>query len=666
MANLVSLQAESSPDAGSVTDWISAICSAVGAAVAVITVITVYVAARQLLTEHKAYQLGLAEDTLGPWHKKVKTKSLFGLQQQVSTPNITLPLLMKNNWRPTIDRPTEANCKPGGSLRDIEGAPAKASWVNFAEVLGIGPQDENLYHMSTQASLVNGIVPMRWEGKDLVGICTMLGYQSCEDKPSFKTPMPLPMQWSGPLGWLQFRPSADGCIVEFRRRGRIDNQLSPKLHDFYDGIAYQPEDHCLRSRLWRSINGMLLKNGKALYVGGADREDIGRTIKNTLQELQGKMGEFEGFLKKLHPGDHPTQETHANREMDNALFDELMGGDFSPEQIAQKLQLDGVNKAKPYTGKENKEETSHIPDFLQDIEKKVGAKEILMPCRGLLSTVVEGELAHSRGLNISDSVEYHRKFMTLEEADISSTKFGYNLGDLYMDDGLLPLFKEAMELLRPDGYYFTTTKMLAADVHNVYKHAEELTDKDHKIWIFPAFDLSAWNRVASSHRSETLHFAMMLCNEFQYIRKHNRATYTVGDMVAVAKASRSLRNLHQAPDLTWALLICPDLFNDLAHAFEAMTDLSAFNDSLSKPVRCQGGELDCAELMERCAVSDALDEKPASKSYKTPLCGDGEYSGSQMLAAFMDVLMTYYWTEKSWISDVGLYDTVIPPTITMC
>jgi hypothetical protein len=27
-----------------------------------------------------------------------------------------------------------------------------------------------------------------------------------------------------------------------------------------------------------------------------------------------------------------------------------------------------------------------------------------------------GELAHSHGLNISDSVEYHRKYMTLEEA----------------------------------------------------------------------------------------------------------------------------------------------------------------------------------------------------------------------------------------------------------
>jgi hypothetical protein len=137
-------------------------------------------------------------------------------------------------------------------------------------------------------------------------------------------------------------------------------------------------------------------------------------------------------------------------------------------------------------------------------------------------------------------------------------------------------------------------------------------------------------------------------------------------MVAGAKASRSLCDLRQAPDLTRVLLICPDLFNDLAHAFEAMTYLSAFDDSLSKPVRYQGGDLECAKLIERCAASDISNEKPMSKSYKTPLCGDGEYSGSQMLAASMDVLVTYYWTEKRWVSDVGLYDDVIPPTITMC
>jgi hypothetical protein len=220
IANLVYLEAESRADAGSITDWISAICSAVGAAVAVITVITIYVAARQLLTEHKAYQLGLAEDTLGPWHKNVKTKSLFGLQQQVSTPNITLPLLMKNNWRPTIDCPAWPIYKPGSYLRDVEGAPAKVGWVNFAKSLGIGPQDENLYHMGTQPDLVNDIVPMRWEGIDLVGICTMLGYQSYEDEPSFKTPMSLPMQWSGP--W-------DGCSSA---RAQTAASLS-----FEDGVA---------------------------------------------------------------------------------------------------------------------------------------------------------------------------------------------------------------------------------------------------------------------------------------------------------------------------------------------------------------------------------------------------------------------------------------------
>jgi hypothetical protein len=63
-------------------------------------------------------------------------------------------------------------------------------------------------------------------------------------------------------------------------------------------------------------------------------------------------------------------------------------------------------------------------------------------------------------------------------------KFSYNLGDLYMDDELHPVFKEVMGLLRPDAY-LTTTKMLVTDVLNVYKHAAELGGQGRQTLDFP-------------------------------------------------------------------------------------------------------------------------------------------------------------------------------------
>jgi hypothetical protein len=248
-----------------------------------------------------------------------------------------------------------------------------------------------------------------------------------------------------------------------------------------------------------------------------------------------------------------------------------------------------------------------------------------------------------------------------------------------MDGTLLGHFKDAMELLRPDGYYFTGTHLLVLDVDDIYQHVKQLTDLSEKLRIFPNFELDGWP--ATIKNKEPLHYAMMLCNEFQYIRKHNRATFTVADMVAVAKASKSLRRVHDAPDLAWALIVCPALLSDLAEAFEVVEDLNVFNDP-NTTIRCQGGKLNCTSLLRKCkvrkpsspaistsATSSIIPETepdPVECIYETPLCKDGEFTASRLLAAFMDVMVTCYWIEKRWISDVGMYDAAIPPTITMC
>jgi len=71
---------------------------------------------------------------------------------------------------------------------------AAVSWVNLLQALGLGPKDSQYYQLQTEPELVNGMVPMRWKGRDLAALCSILGFQSFENKPCCKSPMPLPMQ----------------------------------------------------------------------------------------------------------------------------------------------------------------------------------------------------------------------------------------------------------------------------------------------------------------------------------------------------------------------------------------------------------------------------------------------------------------------------------------
>lgn len=160
------------PEPPSATDWVSAISSVVAVAFAVLAVATVYVAARQLLSERREYQLGLSLGALGPWQTKVKTRRLVGLK--IATPLVSIPVLLKQNWDPELTWPAgfaglESDAsRIGVGSSDSEKAPVKASWVNFLQALGIRSTDQSLYRMQEQSGLVNGIIPMRWAGKDLV------------------------------------------------------------------------------------------------------------------------------------------------------------------------------------------------------------------------------------------------------------------------------------------------------------------------------------------------------------------------------------------------------------------------------------------------------------------------------------------------------------------
>lgn len=592
---------------------------------------------------------------------------------------------------------------PQDGKTDPEKALAKASWVNFLTAIGVKLDDQNIYQMSAQPNLVNGIVPMRWEGKSLVAICSLLGFQSSKKRLSFKEPIKLPMQWTGPLGWLQFREGPDGCIVEYRRRAFIADQINPEVHSFYKPVPQQTDDHGFVARLWRSINGMIIGDKKALYLGGTDERSESRAKRRRAGENLEKTGsdgsrlDFDVLMKGktgalTERRDLSTASTAVatpqtlatplipeagvKKREDDDLFEDLMKTP-SKDDVMKKLRTPQNPKGKDELDLETEldAELGGLRDMLRRMrEKRLGKMEVFVPCEGLLSVVVQGELANSRGLSIRDCAEYSRAYVDYNDVDQNITP--YCLGDLFMDEDLLRLMKQAVGFIKPDGFYFTPTKWLASDVGEVYRHVNRVCENPkNEEAIFPKLKLEDWPRDCKDR--EYLHHTMVLCNNLQHIRLHGRAYFTIGDMVVIGKASRGLPKVD---DLVWSMLISPDLFNDLNRAFNRSIEKFKARggwDFLNANVRCSKGILKCTDLMKSCEVSRDDDIKyataastPPAKTdpmeYIVPLCSDGTFRGSQVLASFLDVLVTHFWVEKSWITDVESYDHAIPQTITMC
>ncbi|KAK0753006.1 hypothetical protein B0T18DRAFT_451429 [Schizothecium vesticola] len=584
------------PDSSSTTDMVSAISSVIAVVFALVTVVTVYVAARQLLSERCEYQMGLSLDALGPWHTKIKTRRLLGLQQQIATPVISVQTLLKQDWNPDLTLPAGFAGLEDGSRIDSERAPAKASWVNFLQALGIQPADESLYRMHDQSVLVNGIILMRWAGKDLVSVGTILGFQSCDEEPNLRNPMRLPMQWHGPPGWLQFRQSPEGCVAI---------RLSRGLHEYYARLPRPSEPHLLRARLWWTVGAMLVREDKALFISGVDGRNRPRAEPTMMPEKEADPDSNRPHRLKPQKPDKATAS--------NILFSNLMRSQNPGERTARWLETtqpgsgadDLHNGEPPYPwgpgpwgpwGKWRKEE---------------GRMLVLYSSPGELYSVLEGELIASRGLHIKGCLEYCRIFV--DHSKEAHEKFEYRLGDLYMDRTLLGLLKDAMTLLKAEGYYFTPNKKLAWDVDHILGH--------DNCFILPLDDVALFQ-----------------------------------------KASYTLREKgHAHPDLVWAIVVCPKLYEDLADFFHKMECLSALGNFVS----CTREVLDCTALMAANQTEDS-EVMDNTREYSIPLYEDGRFSSSELLAAFIDLTVTAFWVNKRWISSVWAYDPLIPSTVTMC
>ncbi|KAI1462796.1 hypothetical protein F4805DRAFT_10421 [Annulohypoxylon moriforme] len=641
----------------SAPDWISSISSLVAAFIGIVTLLTVYIGAMQLLSQNRMYRIGLSRRSLGPWRPMAARSTLFGLQRRIFAPSVSLNALVKQKWKPNLVFPagfSRTGCPERGDY-----VQAKTTWVNFLQALNLSPDDEGLFEMQDTAELVNGIVPMHWTGQDLVGFCSILGFQSHESSPSFKSPMPLPMQWSGPLGWLQFRSSANGCIAEFRRRMDLKNQILADLHNQQRHRIgdLTPESHSFDSRLWNSISGFSLQDGQYLYLGGTDRHTRPQEIEDN--ELMTELQMHKYF----------TTNDLSDEEITRKLFGKK--GDL-PKALRRDVETRGI-------GRSQRPHEKDIPDFLdlgdRDAADPSGPsrKQILRPCRGLLSVSVQGELAYNRGLNIENCKEYDRKYVQAE--DIDHQKYPYNLDDLYMDSKLLQLMKKALLLLRPDGFYFSPTYHLYSDLFHIYRHVENQSNKvkeffpEHSIPPTSSSNQTKGPSTCSSACSlnnnySCIYFAMTLCNNLQGTRKTARACFTVDDMRLLALAASDLKKFLSpkmnldGQDLVWAFIYSPKFFDDILESLKT----ASFPQFLEAKATAKGGILDCAALLP---TGDGQDDNEKTTSYEIPEVTDAEFTGAQVLASLSIILITYFWIEKRWPTDVAAYEWTMPQNVLM-
>jgi hypothetical protein len=682
------------PEAASTTDWISATSSVLAAVIALITLFTVYVAALQLISQRRKNRHGLSSLYLGPWRSKVVSSSLFRLQTTISTPTVSLSKLRSQKWQPRFVFPAgfERAFVRRKSILDLEKTTEvmlpRANWVTFLQSLGLTPETDTLYDMQFESELIGGTVPMRWRGPDLAAICSMLGFQAAGERPEFREPMPLPTMWSGPLGYLQFRAGFEGCVVEFRRRNDTVHQLGSRFHGHYQG---QFITESMTPQLCHSVGTFCVeKNGrKTLFFIGEALSDT--WLEFIFSSLDTKSDAKKNDNSKGGNG-RGTPTTEDRGPLDEAL-QELETASMTSDQILEKVWGLPPKHEKPTAGPEAAGVRSELLDsILEEARKKEQRKRnlrtIIEPSPGLLSVLAVGELAASRGFPLSDCIEYHR--LLVHTSNIDKEAYPFTLGDFRMDRDGLELMQNAVLNVKPHGFYFSPGYLLASDLNDIYDHVrKELRNRKQ---FFPGVSVAGWQ----GHPE--LYWGAELLNEMQRLRLTAQTTFSVNDMGilshAVARVSGACDAAKHA-ELVWAMIVCPNLFTHLAKFCRTAT-AGEFKNFLGGSARTDKERMDTSGLPhlskdEKGAGDDDNDyngdedndgyaadpdddilsdteaegRRVRAGRYAVPLCVDGDYSGVQLLGAFIDVCLRYCWIEKCWRTNVQHYGAAIPPTVLM-
>jgi hypothetical protein len=573
---------------------------------------------------------------------------------------------------------------------------ARTSWVNFMQAIGISPDNETLFEMQFESALLNGMVPMRWRGPDLVGLCSMLGFQTSEQKPEFHTAMRLPIQWNGPLGYLQFRAGFEGCVVEFRRRAVLGDELPLKFHKYYKNR--EPfADSTLVSRLCYALGGFSVeKDGKRelFFIGSCDYESTLEMLLAGLekrkdgdngQDEEGKKTDQEEEGKEKDKAERRDSFDSMDDDMDD-IFKELEIKSLDDDEILEKVwgvPMDESRRRRGLGPKKGEIRSELVKNVAEENRKKKrkekGLVDVIKTSPGLLSIAIQSEMACSRGLDLTNCLEYDRAFVLEDMVDDAT--YPHRLGNMAMSLETLKLFKDAMLALKPDGFYFSPTGTLSADVNDVYRHVKSKVAKLAR--ITPETAQAEWKGF------DELYWASEMCNSIHLIPRKARIVLSVADMGLMAKACASLHEFIKptGQDLVWAMLVCPKLFSRVSASVGKMS-ATEIKTTLKKTVNIKNENLDCTALMgpdvvgsekafvgtttaergDKGADSDESDDENEDENshiFAVPLCSDGEFSTAQLVAAFVNVCLTFYWLERKWVSDVSMYSAAIPPTVMM-
>ncbi|KAG0640744.1 hypothetical protein HOY80DRAFT_785304 [Tuber brumale] len=624
-------------------DWISAICPPIVVVVALLTLIALCFASVRILTRHR---LGPSAESLGPWAPTVVSPSVLPMNMGVMTPTLNVPLLVAKDWKPVISIPAGSEHLPKSTKMDLEASRmvrTETSWVKFFEALGIRPGDDRgFYQMRYESKSVNGTVPVRWKGPDLAAICSILGFQSIKSKPNTRELMELPTQWSGPLGWLQFRASSDGCIVKYRRRSVIVDQIPLELHNYYRKLDVKSPPFKLRLRLWQSIGGMCFSDDQVIYLS------------DTSEKMRDRGGNAEGSVDAMCEEHIECQEESSGGELVWRMFGKKSNRHKGPRE-SRMSQL-------------SSQFTRGISDLLRSPSSdmkgtKGNSREmiVLRPFPGHLSVALAGELVHSRGLENDRPYEYTCSYTDKNEVDKVCE---HKLGRLCMDTHSLGLMKKAVLRIQPDGFYFSPSRLLNLQLAQIWSCASSISETSpvqHD--IFPISQLNLWvdegrhGWPTDNAPERQLYNAIKLINYFQSIKSASHATFTAADMVLISRASASLRGLigPEGMDLIWAILASPKLFGHLADRITHTT----MQDLLYSRLSCKSGRFNFSQM--KCS-----ERKLAADEIKVELVGDGTFRGIQVVAAFMDVFLNFFWIDSGWVTDVALYDTTMPQSVMMC
>ena len=272
--------------------------------------------------------------------------------------------------------------------------------------------------------------------------------------------------------------------------------------------------------------------------------------------------------------------------------------------------------------------------------------------------VVETDLLQSWGLDCKSII--FLKYRLIHQNAVPSDVFP--MGRFLAPRKILPLLKEALTNLIPDGYIFTANQSLAADVISLTQHSYEAGSELCKFYALVDWDDEFKPVTSFSRPYEKLRAALKALSviylRYPQLEALLPLTLTPGDCQTVAQLCGMLHEMLGGEDsgkhLRWAMVCSPSLVQALVEGIHY-----AGLENVLKSTAVVEDELFSSQ--------DLL----GPKKYCVPNASEMdlvlrfEYTGQQILAAVLSFTLTGIWLLTSTQNNVCYESLCIPESIFM-